>query len=134
LGIPTTGNDAALVGMPGPVSGPAGVQNINVQLRNTGSSTLVSTDIGWTVNGGPSTNFPWAGSLAPGAIATVTIGSQNFSNGNYTIIATASNPNSSSDADPTNNVVSKSFQVCSALSGAYTINKTQPAAGTNCKL
>jgi hypothetical protein len=131
LGIPTTGNDAALVGMSSPVSGPAGVQNINVQLRNTGNTTLVSAAIGWTVNGGPSTNFPWAGSLAPGAIATVTVGSQNFSNGNYTIVATVSNPNGSPDADPTNNVVSNSFQVCSALSGAYTINKTLPTAGTN---
>ncbi|HMK25017.1 MAG TPA: right-handed parallel beta-helix repeat-containing protein, partial [Chitinophagaceae bacterium] len=131
LGIPTTGNDAALVGMTSPVSGPAGVQNINVQLRNTGSTTLVSAAIGWTVNGGPSTNFPWAGSLAPGAIATVTVGSQNFSNGNYTIVATVSNPNGSPDADPTNNVVSNSFQVCSVLSGAYTINKTLPTAGTN---
>lgn len=131
LGIPTTGNDAALISMPNPIAAPAGIQNIAVQLRNTGTATLTSADIGWTVNGGPSTNFAWTGSLAPGAIANVVIGSQNFTSGLYTVAATVSNPNGVPDVDPNNNTVSKVFAVCSPLSGNYTINKTLPTGGGN---
>ena len=131
LGIPTTGNDAALIGMPNPVSGPAGSQNIQVQLRNTGSITLTSANIAWNVNGGGSTNFAWSGSLVPGAIATVTVGSFTFPGGPHTISATVSAPNGGSDQDPNNNTVTKSILICSSLAGAYTINQAVATGGTN---
>lgn len=131
IGIPTAGNDAALVGMTSPVNGPAGSQNITVTLRNTGSNTLTSASISWDVNGGAPSNFPWSGSLAPGAQANVTMGSHSFAAGPNTVTATVSNPNGSPDQDPANNTVTKNIVVCSPLSGAYTINQTQPTGGTN---
>jgi len=131
VGIPTTGDDAALVGMSSPVNGPAGSQNITVTLRNTGSNTLTSATIAWDVNGGAPTNFPWSGSLAPGALDNVTVGSHSFAGGPNTISATVSNPNGSPDQDPANNTVTKNIVTCSPLSGAYTINQTQPTGGTN---
>jgi len=131
LGIPTTGNDAALVAMPNPVSASAGVQNIDVRLRNTGANTLTNATISFTINGGAPVNFPWAGSLVPGAIATVTIGSNSFAGGPHTIAATVSNPNGGADADPTNNTFSKNIIVCSPLSGAYTINQALATGGAN---
>jgi Right handed beta helix region/Secretion system C-terminal sorting domain len=131
LGITTTGNDAALIGMPNPVSASAGVQNIDVRLRNTGTILLANATISFTVNGGAPVNFPWTGSLAPGAIATVTIGSNNFAGGPNSIVATVSNPNGAADADPTNNVVTKNIIICSPLSGAYTINQGAATGGTN---
>ncbi len=131
VGIQANGLDAALTEMPLPVSGAAGVQNINVRLRNTGNATLTSADISWTLNGGAPTNFPWSGSLAIGEITTVTIASPSFANGTNTIVATVSNPNGSPDTDPSNNSITKTITTCSAMSGAYTINKNQPTAGTN---
>lgn len=131
VGIPAAGVDAALVGMPLPVSAPAGVQNIDVQLRNTGNTTLTTADVGWTINGGASTNFPWSGSLAVGAITTITIGSPSFALGTNIIQATVSNPNGSADVDPSNNVITKTILTCSPLSGAYTINQGLPTGGTN---
>ena len=131
LGIPTTGDDAALTGMPSPVSGPAGSQNINVILRNTGSTTLTSATITWTVNGGAPTNFPWSGSLVPGANETVTAGSHSFAGGPNNISATVSNPNGLPDQDPANNTIIKDIVTCSTMSGAYTINKTLPTGGAN---
>jgi hypothetical protein len=131
LAIPTPGNDAALIGMPNPVSGPAGLQNIDVQLRNTGSITLTSANIAWSINGGAPTNFAWSGSLVPGAFVTVTVGSNSFAGGPHTISATVSNPNGSADADPSNNTVTKSIVICNPLSGAYTINQALPTGGTN---
>jgi len=129
--IAATGNDAALVSMPNPVSGAPGVQNIDVVLRNTGTTTLTTAGIGWTINGGASTNFPWAGSLIPGASTTVTIASPSFSIGTNIIQATVSNPNGGADQNPSNNVVSKTILTCAPLTGAYTINKGLPTAGVN---
>jgi hypothetical protein len=131
LEVATTGNDAALTAMPNPVSAPPGIQNIDVVLRNAGTTTLTSADIGWTINAGPSTNFAWSGNLAPGASTTVTIGNYNFAIGSYTIEATVSNPNGLPDQSPANNVVSKNIEVCNPLSGVYTINNTLPTGGSN---
>ncbi|MEO6252110.1 MAG: T9SS type A sorting domain-containing protein, partial [Ferruginibacter sp.] len=131
LGIPTTGNDAALTGMPNPVSAPAGVQNIDVNLRNTGANTLTNVTISFTIDGGSPVNFPWAGSLLPGAITTVTIGSNSFAGGPHTIATTVSNPNGGADADPANNSFTKNIIVCTPLAGAYTINQTVATGGTN---
>ncbi|MBK8522612.1 MAG: T9SS type A sorting domain-containing protein [Chitinophagaceae bacterium] len=131
LGRPTPGNDAALVGMPNPVSAAAGVQNIDVSLRNTGANLLTSASISFTINGGAPVNFSWTGSLVPGGIATVTIGSNSFAGGPHTIVATAGNPNGGADADPTNNVFTKNIIICSPLSGAYTINQAAATGGTN---
>lgn len=131
LGIPATGIDAAITGMPAPVSGPAGVQNIDVQLKNTGTTTLISADISWNVDAGPPAVFPWSGSLAPGAVAIVTVGSNSFANGTHTIQATVNNPNGSPDADPTNNSFTKQISTCSPMAGAYTINSGLPTGGTN---
>ncbi len=131
LGVPTTGNDAALIGITNPVSGSAGVQNIDVQLKNTGTTVLNTASISWTINAGAPTVFPWVGVLAPGALATVTVGSNSFGGGPHTIQATVSNPNGLPDVDPSNNSVSRSIVICTPMSGAYTINKTLPTGGGN---
>ncbi|MFZ9388400.1 MAG: right-handed parallel beta-helix repeat-containing protein [Chitinophagaceae bacterium] len=131
LGIPTTGDDAALTGMPSPVNATAGSQNINVILRNTGSNTLTSASIAWTIDGGAPTNFPWSGSLVPGAMATLTVGSNVFTGGPHVVNASVSNPNGMPDQDPANNTFTKNILICNPLAGAYTINQAQPTGGTN---
>jgi hypothetical protein len=131
LGINQPGVDAGITGMPLPVTAPAGVQNISVQVQNFGNANLTSADITWTVNGGAPTVFPWSGTIAPGDVATIVIGSYSFSSGSNTIQATLSNINGGPDLDPANNVFSKTLLICSPLSGAYTINKTLATGGTN---
>jgi hypothetical protein len=132
LGISTSGNDAGLIAMPSPTGGAPGLQNISVTIRNSGSTTLTSATINWSVNGGAPTSFPWSGSLAPGATATVVVGSNSFASGIHIVSATISDPNGLPDQDPANNTVTKTIVICSGpLSGAYTINKTLPTSGSN---
>jgi putative cofactor-binding repeat protein len=131
LGVPTTGLDAGLIAFTNPVSAPAGTQNIDVQLRNSGTVTLTSATITWTVDGGAPNVYAWSGSLVPGAMATVTVGSQSFAGGSHTVQATVSAPNGGADVDASNNSISKTFIACAPMSGSYTINKGSPTAGTN---
>ncbi|MES2776149.1 MAG: right-handed parallel beta-helix repeat-containing protein [Bacteroidota bacterium] len=131
LDVAATGNDAALTAMPTPVSALPGTQTISVVIRNTGSVTLTSADIGWKINGGPSTNYQWTGSLVPGTSASVDIASPALSIALDTITATVSNPNGGADADPANNTISKIIHICNPLAGNYTINNHLPPSSTN---
>lgn len=128
---PTVGDDAALLSMTSPVSAPPGVQNINVLLKNYGSTTLTSATIGWSINGGATTNYNWTGSLAPGGFETVTIASPNLAFGQQNVTATVTSPNGNSDAAPSNNTASTSVLICNPLSGNYTINSGAATGGTN---
>ncbi|HEV7783568.1 MAG TPA: hypothetical protein VGO58_19985, partial [Chitinophagaceae bacterium] len=131
LGISAAGTDAAINGITSPVSGPAGSQNITVLLRNSGNTTLTAANIAWTIDGGAPANFAWAGSLVPGAVSPVTVGSNSFSGGAHIIGATVTSANGSPDINPANNSATKNILVCSPMSGAYTINKGAPTLGTN---
>lgn len=129
VGIPATGVDAALLSMPSPVSGPAGLQNIDVVLRNTGATTLTSATLNYTIDGGAPTAFNWSGTLAAGVSTTVTVANTNFSAGAHTVQVVVSNPNGGADADPSNNTVTKLMGT--PMSGNYTIDKNSPTAGIN---
>ncbi|MCB0760736.1 MAG: hypothetical protein KDC12_04365 [Flavobacteriales bacterium] len=82
---------------------------IDLKVRNNGTATLTSMDITWDIDGGSSTVYAWTGSLAPGEIATVNAGTFTTSTGTHTINVTLSNPNGTSDADPSDNALSDTF-------------------------
>ena len=128
--VATPGNDAALIGMPNPVAAMPGTQQVEVILKNTGSAVLNTAAITYTINGTPTT-YNWAGNLQTGQQENVVLGSPNFAIGNYTIVATITSANGGPDQSAGNNQVTKNVTICNALTGNYTINKTQPTAGTN---
>ena len=108
-------NDAGLTAINAP-STPIlpGSTPVSVTVKNYGGSPLTSASIGWSVNGVAQTSYSYTNAgLASGSTdGPVTIGNFNFpSSGFYTIKAWTSLPNGSSDADYTNDTVSKTIYV-----------------------
>lgn len=114
-------NDAGIAAITAPVIPfTAGAKNVSVRLKNFGSNNLTSVSIPWSINGVAQTPYAWTGTLQPGESTIVQLGSFNFvANTVYTISATVSNPNNTTDSKPSND--SKNVTLRTALSGAYTI-------------
>ncbi|GIV33773.1 MAG: hypothetical protein KatS3mg031_1308 [Chitinophagales bacterium] len=130
--VSTAANDAGIVSVDAPVDGTApGIHNVEVTLRNHGTATLTSVTINWGI-GSLGNTYNWTGSLASNSSTTVTLGTYNFSTlGYYVILAQTSNPNGSADANTANDLGTATVKICSALSGAYTINSAATTGGTN---
>lgn len=72
-------NDMAIVQMTAPANSCGGsAENVTLQIKNIGSTTLTSSEIAWKVNGVSQTPFSYNGPLAQGAFADVTIGTYTF--------------------------------------------------------
>lgn len=127
----TSATDAGLTRFTNPVNPiTLGSNNIDVVLRNFGTSTLSSANIDWTVDNTAQTGFAWTGSLNANDTSIVNIGTYNFVNpGIYTLRAWSSQPNATTDILRFNDTISMTF--CTPLTGTYTINATQPASSTN---
>ena len=83
-----------------------------VTLTNFGTETLVTVDVQYSVDGGPTALLTWTGALASGADVQVTLPDQVVSGaGSHTFEASASNPNGESDGNPANDSSSMSFDV-----------------------
>lgn len=124
-------NDAAAEAVVGPVQPfAAGIQNVDVTIRNSGLNTLTSATINWQVNGALQPPFSWTGSLASNTISTSsTIGTFNFVSGNsYTIKVWTTLPNGIVDPNPSPDTVLVS--VCTAMAGTYTVGGVTPDFAT----
>ena len=94
---------------------------LKVAVRNDGSSTLTSLDINADINGVLQT-YKWTGSLATGAIDTVTIASLQITENVYELKIYTSMPNASDDQQPEIDTLSHIIIKCNGiLSGSYTI-------------
>lgn len=121
-------NDAGIVAMPTPeVPFAGGSQNVNVQVRNFGSTTLTSATINWSINGALQTPFSFTGSVVGNSNSVATnIGSFSFNNNtNYAIKIWTSNPNGTADGTPQNDTLILN-SIYAALNGNYTIGGTNP--------
>ncbi|HRY33358.1 MAG TPA: hypothetical protein P5531_10365 [Bacteroidales bacterium] len=76
---------------------------IQLKLFNGGNNTISSASLDWSINGVSQPSVPWMGTLAPGAVTTVTLGNFTFLPGNISIFAQAAYPNGVSDPFPGNN-------------------------------
>ena len=88
----------------------------SVTLLNNGSNTLTSVTINYSVDGLPYPPFPWSGSLAAGATATVNPFGFTTTAGNHKIVVWTSNPNGTADRNPANDSKSGSFRVMNPVS------------------
>lgn len=105
---------------------PAGLQPVQVVLKNQGTDTLTSTEIDWTLNGVIQATIPWSGSLASGQTEAVSLPSVNFTIGQATLLkAWSSNPNAGADLVATNDT-SATPALYPGLGGTYTIGGGSP--------
>ena len=95
---------------------------VTVLLKNTGTTTITTLSLGYTLNGVAGPAYQWKGSLAYLDTATVTIGSiQLRSNGNDLTVFSF-NPNGGKDERPFTDTLSTTIFGCdSAMSGTYSV-------------
>jgi lysyl endopeptidase len=107
---PTLALDAQVTGITG-ASGNTCATSITptVTVRNGGTTTLTSFQLGWSITGGSSGNVPWTGSLASGATTNVAIGTVNLPAGYLTFTATVSAPNGGTDQALGNNTATSTI-------------------------
>ena len=120
-------NDAAILTINLPaVPFDAGMNDVNVRLRNNGALNLSSVNIEWIVNQDEQQEFQWTGNLAPGAETDVTVGSFSFEiNTRYDLKIWSSMPNGQPDAFNLNDTLWVD-NVYAGLNGEYTAGGSNP--------
>ncbi len=102
----------------------SGAQNLVARVKNSGTTTVTSFNISYTLNNGTPVTIPWFGTLNTCDTALIT-----FSGANQVTIALGTNalkvytwaPNFSSDNNPANDTLRATFIYSLPLSGNYTI-------------
>ena len=99
---------------------------MKAKLKNFGSDTLKSCNIGWSVNGVVQTSpATWNGALPNSAESgSINIGSFNFLTGSTVIKIWTKNPNGGADSNKMNDTMTKTIVACNTLSGTYIIDKS----------
>lgn len=100
-----------------------GPQVLKLRIRNNGSSTINSTNVSYSLNGGPVVTIPWVGTLEPCDTLTVTFDGANMidiPDANNQFVAFTSNPNGSNDENMNNDTL-RSAALAPPLRGDYTI-------------
>ena len=75
----------------------------SVTFQNSGSVTITSATVSYTINGGTPVSQNWTGSLSAGQTATVSFPQATLSTGKSEIVGSVDNPNGSVDYAPINN-------------------------------
>ncbi|HOF16409.1 MAG TPA: hypothetical protein PLP76_05900 [Bacteroidales bacterium] len=95
---------------------------LSVVLRNAGLDTITSASIEWTYNNTPQLSIPWTGSLLSEADTTIALGTVLINSRENDVKVWVSNPNTSTDPNPTNDTTLFSIYGCdSLLYGTYTV-------------
>jgi hypothetical protein len=111
--------DGTMVSINSPTTVCPGTSTVQVTIKNTGSTTMTSATLHYTINGVAQTPFPWTGSLAQGAQANVNIGTPTFTASVSRIKAWISNPNGNVDQNNMNDTAN--FTPNLQLRGVLTI-------------
>ena len=108
-------NDAGITAINSPSTSTAlGTQNVQVTIKNFGSSNLTSASIGWSVDGISQTSFPYSnvGLATYLTDGPFTIGTYNFvATGSYLFKVWTSLPNGLTDSDHSNDTITKIISV-----------------------
>lgn len=82
-----------------------------IELRNAGSNDLTSVDISYNIDGAGTQTLNWTGTLPQNGMETIYLPSTTASAGAHTYNAFTSNPNGTTDSNPTNDAASASFTI-----------------------
>lgn len=85
-----------------------------ITIKNFGANTLTSVTINWQIDGGSTQTQSWTGSLASLASTNVTLPTQTVASGNHTITIFTSNPNGTTDGQPSNDSQSSNFTIATS--------------------
>ena len=104
-------NDIAIIGIMSPQSNYCGNSIIpEIEISNSGSSTVSAVDIEYTIDGNPGPSLSWAGTLQPGEKTSVLLPDTILvGEGSHLFEVRAVNPNGSPDPKPGDNLMSKTF-------------------------
>lgn len=91
-----------------------------IVLKNNGGNTITSATITYDWGGSPQT-YNWTGSLSTTQTTTITLPSENETDGSYTFTATVSNPNGNTDLNSSNDTATSNFSL-SASGQQVTLN------------
>ncbi|MBC8124102.1 MAG: T9SS type A sorting domain-containing protein [Candidatus Kapabacteria bacterium] len=121
---PALNNDAGILAMTSPTAKflSSAPQTIQVRVRNWGTNNLDSVVINWTVNGLTQTAIRYypQPALAPGAEATITLGTRTFDANSFnTIVVGTLSPNGVADINASNDKLTS--WVAPRVSGALAI-------------
>ncbi|MCR9171592.1 MAG: T9SS type A sorting domain-containing protein [bacterium] len=80
-------------------------------LRNAGSNNLTSVDINYDIDGVGTQTLNWTGNLSPNGTEVIYMPSTTSTAGAHTYNASTSNPNGTTDSNPTNDAATSSFTI-----------------------
>lgn len=86
-----------------------------VRIRNYGLDTLTSVTINYQLDAGAVQTYAWAGSLAPGANADVTLPSITSTAGNHSFTTFTTDPNGTTDQNSFNDTRTTTFDIYSSF-------------------
>ncbi len=123
---PALNNDAGILSLISPTAKflSTAPQTIQVRVRNWGTNNLDSAVINWTINGLTQTAIRYypQPALAPGAEATITLGTRSFDANSFnTIVVGTLSPNGAADINPNNDKLTS--WVAPRVSGALAIGQ-----------
>lgn len=106
----TTVDDASIQGISSPPSQLCG-DNFDpvVTLRNAGANNLTSVTILYNIDGGANQTFSWTGSLTSNSSVNVTLPTMITTAGPHVFNASTSNPNGTTDTNPSNDASLKNY-------------------------
>lgn len=82
-----------------------------VTLRNAGSNNLTSVDINYNIDGSGTQTFSWTGNLAQNGTETINLPATTVASGAHTYNAFTSNPNGTTDSNPSNDAAAATFTI-----------------------
>lgn len=120
LGIVPMTSNAMDAGIPA-ITQPIGyycnnVFNPSIQLQNYGSTTLISCDINYQIDGGVIQTQSWSGSLVSYQSTSISLPTITLGSGTHTLTCFSSNPNGASDQNATNDQYIANFTITNIAS------------------
>ena len=123
-------NDATVFSIDSPGVGfCSGTKNVYATISNVGLNNITSVTVNWSVGGTTKTSYSWTGTMKPGDVASIKLGSFSFPAATpENIVVWTSSPNGTTDGDPSNDT----DQVVrgGALAGTFTIGGASPDFAT----
>jgi PKD repeat protein len=111
LEFKTAKNEAGIYGVGMSITICEGTNDVIVNLKNSGSDTLRTVTINWSVSGVKQTAYSFSGKIKPDSMAAITIGTFKFSAGTAALKTWSSSPNGKSDSFPGNDTFATTLTI-----------------------
>lgn len=126
----TSGTDAMAYMLTSPASFTTGNNSIALRWFNLGATTITNCTLAYQFNNGTPVTQTFTGSLAAGSgvVTSFTTALNIATTGTFPFRAYVS---TASDANLSNDTLTRNILICNTMSGTYTIDSSQATSGTN---